>query len=110
PHEPVENKRMPFTLEELLPDDQRLRTAQLHEPVSHVLNVMHQHDYDQIPVVDTDGHTSLDQVVTFDCIVQAIQSFGTELEMLQVRDVARSVRAYYPDADLLATLADIQRD
>ena len=101
---------MPFTLEELLPDDQRLRTVQLHETVHYVLNVMHQHDYDQLPVVDADGKTSLDQVVSFDGIIQAVQSFNTKLEALQVRDVARSVRTYAADADLLATLDDIQRD
>jgi hypothetical protein len=28
---------MPFTLEELLPDDQRLRNVQLHEPVQSAL-------------------------------------------------------------------------
>jgi hypothetical protein len=101
---------MPFTLEELLPDDQVLRTVQLHESVQHVINVMHQHSYNQVPVVDTDGKTSLDQVVTFDAILQAAQSFNTKPELLQVRDVARTVRTYAPDADLLATLDDIQRD
>jgi CBS domain-containing protein len=101
---------MPFTLEDILPEDQTPRTVQLHELVPNVLNVMHQHDYGQLPVVDQDGKTSLDQVVTFDGVVQAIQSFGTHLELLQVRDVARRAKTYAADADLLATLDDIQRD
>jgi len=100
---------MPFTLEELLPDDQRLRTVQLHEAVPHAIGLMHQHDYDQLPVVDTDGKTSLEQVVTFDSILQAMRSFNTKPELLQVRDVSRPARVYAADADLLATLDDIQR-
>ena len=98
---------MPFTLEELLPNDQRLRTVQLHESVQHALSLMHQHRYDQVPVVDKDGK-SLRLAVTFESILQAIRSFNTSAELLQVRDVACSVRTYSADADLLATLNEIQ--
>jgi hypothetical protein len=100
---------MPFTLEELLPNDQRLRTVQLHESVQHALSLLHQHGYDQVPVVDKDGK-SRGLVVTFESILQAIQSFNTKTHLLQVRDVARSARTYPADADLLTTLDDIQRD
>lgn len=101
---------MPFTLEELLPDDQRIRTVQLHEAVHHVIGLMHQHGYDQLPVVDKDGKTCLGLVVTFDSILQAMRSFSTKSDQLQVRDVARTVRTYPADADLLSTLDDIQRE
>lgn len=101
---------MPFTLEELLAEDQRLRTVQLHDSVPHAIGLMHQHGYNQLPVVDNDGKTSLDQVVTFDSILQALRSFNTKPELLHVRDVARAVRPYPADADLLATLDEIQRD
>jgi CBS domain-containing protein len=101
---------MPFTLEELLSTDQRLRTVYLHDSVQQAINLMHQHSYDQLPVVDKDGKTSLKQVVTFDTILQAVRSFNTKPESLHVRDVARAVRTYAADADLLATLDDIQRE
>jgi CBS domain-containing protein len=101
---------MPFTLEELLPDDQRLRTVQMHDAVQQAINLMHQHGYSQLPVVDKNGQTSLEQVVTFDSILQAVRSFNTKPELLHVRDVARGVRVYPEDADLLATLDDIQRE
>src|SRR3954464_6524776 len=101
---------MPFTLEELLPEDQRLRTVFLHDTVQHAINLMHQHGYNQLPVVDNDGKTSLEQVVTFDSILQAVLSFSTKPGLMQVRDVARGVRTYAEDADLLTTLDDIQRD
>jgi CBS domain-containing protein len=101
---------MPFTLEELLPEDQRLRTVFLHDSVQQAINLMHQHSYNQLPVVDKDGKTSLEQVVTFDSILQAVRSFNTKAELMHVRDVARSVRTYPKDADLLATLDDIQRE
>lgn len=70
---------------------------------------MHQHGYNQLPVVDDDGKSSMEQVVTFDSILQAVRSFNTKPELLHVRDVARTVRTYPADADLLATLDDIQR-
>ena len=101
---------MPFTLEELLPNDQQLRTVQMHEPLTHAIDVMHQHGYSQLPVVEADGKTSRGQVVTFEGIVHTLQSFKTQPEMFQVKDVARRVRTYAPDADLLATLDDIQRE
>lgn len=101
---------MPFTLEELLPEDQRLRTVFLHDSVQQAISLMHQHGYSQVPVVDKDEKTSLDQVVTFDSILQAVRSFNTKPELMHVRDVARSVRTYSEDADLLATLDDIQRE
>ena len=42
---------MPFTLEELLPDDQQLRTVQMHEAVTHAIDLMHGHCYSQLPVM-----------------------------------------------------------
>jgi len=101
---------MPFTLEELLPNDQQLRMVQMHESATHAIDLMHRHGYSQLPVVESDGKTSRGHVVTFDGILQRVQSFNAQPDMLLVRDVARRVRTYAPDADLLATLDDIQRD
>jgi CBS domain-containing protein len=100
---------MTFTLEELLPDDQQLTTVKLHDSVQHALGLMHQHGYDQLPVVDMDGKLSLGLVVTFDSILQAVRSFETMPEQLQIRDVARTAPTYAADVDLLATLDLIQR-
>ena len=102
---------MPFTLalEDLLPDDQQLRTVQPHEPVTHAINIMHQHEYDQLPVIDADGRFA-GKVVRFDTILQAVQSLRAYPESLLVRDVAGSARSYPPDEDLLTMLDDIERD
>ena len=101
---------MPFTLEELLPDDQRLRTVQQHDTLAAALQLMRQHGYDQLPVVDKDGKTSLGRVVTFDSVLQALESFKAAPDLLRVRDAMASALAYQPDADLLETLDDIQRE
>lgn len=82
----------------------------MHEPLTHAIDLMHRHGYSQLPVVEGDGKISRGQVLTFDGILHCVQSFKTQPEMLQVKDVARRVRTYAPDADLLATLDDIQRD
>jgi hypothetical protein len=100
---------MAFTLDDLLPPDQQLRTIQLHEPVGFALNVMYQHGYGQLPVMGPSGEYQ-EQVITFDSVVRALQCFRTDTQSLLVRDAAQRVRSYPPDADLLATLDDIHRD
>lgn len=100
---------MAFRLEDLLPTDQQLRSVQPHEPIGCAINIMHQHGYDQLPVTGADGKFQ-GQVITFESILRAIQSFRTKVEALLVRDAAHRVRIYSPDADLLATLDDIHRD
>ncbi|HLJ25511.1 MAG TPA: DUF4268 domain-containing protein [Candidatus Angelobacter sp.] len=100
---------MAFTLEYLLPAGQQIRTVQPHEPIGSAINIMHQHGYGQLPVTGTDGEFQ-GRVITFESILQAIQSFRTEAESLLVRDTAQRVRSYPADADLLTTLDDIHRD
>jgi Domain of unknown function (DUF4268) len=100
---------MEFTLEDLLPSDQQIRSVRLHEPADVAIGLMYQHRFGQLPVLAENGEF-LNKVVTFESVLQAVQSFRTLTENLQVRDVARSVRSYPADADLLATLEDIHRD
>jgi CBS domain-containing protein len=100
---------MAFTLEDLLPADQQLRTVQPHEPVDWAINIMYQHGYSQLPVTGPNREFQ-GQVITFESVLWAIQSFRTEANALLVRDAARRVRSYAADADLLATLDDIHRD
>jgi CBS domain-containing protein len=100
---------MAFRLEDLLPTDQQLRSVQPHEPVGSAINIMQQHGYGQLPVIGTNKEFQ-GQVITFESILRAIQSFRTKVEALLVRDAAHRVRSYSPDADLLATLDDIHRD
>lgn len=100
---------MALTLEDLLPADQQLRTVQPHEPVDSAINIMYQHGYGQLPVTGANGEFQ-GQVITFESILRAIQSFRTEAGALLVRDAAQRVRSYAADADLLATLDDIYRD
>lgn len=100
---------MALTLEYLLPSDQQLRTVQFHESVSQAINLMYQHGYGQLPVVDPQGDFQ-GQVIKFESILQAIQSFRTGPEVLLVRDAALRVHSYQSDADLLETLDDIHRD
>jgi CBS domain-containing protein len=100
---------MAFTLEDLLPSDQQLRTVQPHEPVGRAMNIRYEHRYGQLPVTGPNSEFH-GQVITFESILRAIQSFRTEAETLLVRDAAQRVSSYPADADLLATLDDIHRD
>jgi CBS domain-containing protein len=100
---------MAFTLEDLLPGDQQLRTVQPHQPIGDAINIMHQHGYGQLPVTSATGEF-LNQVVTFESILRAMQCFRAEASSLLVRDGAQRARIYRSDADLLTTLDDIHRD
>jgi Domain of unknown function (DUF4268) len=100
---------MALTLEYLLPSDQQLRTVQFHESVNQAINIMCQHRYGQLPVVDPQGDFQ-GQAITFESILLAVQSFRTAPETLLVRDAAQRVHGYPADADLLETLDDIHRD
>jgi CBS domain-containing protein len=98
-----------FTLEDLLPADQQLRTVQPHEHVDWAINIMYQHGYSQLPVTAANGEFQ-GRVISFESVLRAIQCFRTEAGALLVRDAAQRVRSYAADADLLATLDDIYRD
>jgi CBS domain-containing protein len=100
---------MALTLEDLLPADQQLRTVQPHERVADAINIMHQHSYGQLPVIGLNGEFQ-GQVITFESVLWAMQSFRTAAGALLVRDAAQRARSYAADADLLATLDDIHRD
>jgi CBS domain-containing protein len=101
---------MAFTLEDLLPGDQQLRTVQPHQPIGDAINIMHQHGYGQLPVTTSTTGEFLNQVVTFESILRAMQCFRAEAGSLLVRDAAQRARIYRSDADLLTTLDDIHRD
>jgi len=100
---------MAFTLQDLLPADQQLRTVQPHELVDSAINIMYQHGYSQLPVIEPNREFQ-GQVITFESVLRAILCFRTEARVLLVRDAAKRVRTYAADADLLATLDDIHRD
>jgi CBS domain-containing protein len=100
---------MAFTLEDLLPSDQQLRTIYPHEPVSRAIDIMNEHGYSQLPVTDSNGEFQ-GEVVTFESILRAVEAFRVQLASFLVRDVSQNIRGYPRDADLLETLDDIQRD
>src|SRR2546426_7174686 len=76
---------MALTLEDLLPIDQQLRTVQPHERVASAIDIMYQHAYGQLPVTGANGEFQ-GQVITFESVLRAIQSFRTEAGALLVRD------------------------
>jgi len=100
---------MSFTLQDLLPSEQQLRTVQPNVPVIDAIDIMCQHGYSQLPVALSEAEYQ-GKVITFQSIVQAVQSFQAPLEMLSTRDATQEARTYLSDADLLATLDDIHRD
>lgn len=99
---------MALTLKDLLPIGQTPVSAMLHESLDLALERMRQHDYSQLPVVDSEKRCR-GEVVTFSGIVQAIVSLDTVVSSMSVKDVVSQAKVYQVDEDLLATLDDIQR-
>lgn len=99
---------MALTLKDLLPIGQTPVSAMLHESLETALERMRQHDYSQLPVVDSERRCR-GEVVTFSGIVQAIASLNTVIGSMSVKDAVSPAKVYQVDEDLLATLDDIQR-
>lgn len=99
---------MALTLKDLLPIGQTPVSAMLHESLETALERMRQHDYSQLPVVDSEKRCR-GEVVTFSGIVQATASLNTVLGAMSVKDAVSHAKVYQVDEDLLATLDDIQR-
>lgn len=99
---------MALTLKDLLPIGQTPVSAMLHESLDVALERMRQHDYSQLPVVDSDKRCR-GEVVTFSGIVQAVVSLNTVASSMTIKDAVSQAKVFQIDDDLLATLDDIQR-
>lgn len=99
---------MALTLKDLLPIGQTPVSAMLHESLDVALERMRQHDYSQLPVVDSEKRCR-GEVVTFSGIVQAVVSLNLVAGSMTVKDAVSQAKVFQIDDDLLATLDDIQR-
>lgn len=110
---------MNITLEDLLPADQQIRSIRLYESADSALNIMHEHRYGQLPVTG-ENEQFLDKVVTFESVLQAIQSFqafpATLLshpkspKLSQAKDASEVRRLLERVRDVRNTLAHFRRE
>lgn len=75
---------MPFSVEQLLTDRPKLVTVRLHDPLVTAIDLMNEHDYSQLPVVDAESKPL--GLVCSDTIVHALRHFQVAPTALRVSD------------------------
>lgn len=96
---------MPYSVEGLI-ENQSLLTIQENELVAVAIELMLEHDFSQLPVVDGEG--KLIGLITYQSIMQAARSFNVKLNELHVRDGWVKVRPFDIDSSLFDLLDEIQ--
>ena len=97
---------MPFTVNQLISEHQKLITVPRDTSVKAALELMIEHDFNQLPVVDADK--KLLGMVTGDSILRAMKNFGTTVDGLQVAHAIVAVDKHFLDDDLFELLDDLR--
>ncbi len=97
---------MPYLVEHLVENQGSLITVLKSDKVTSALEIMAEHDYSQLPVVDVEKH--IVGMVTYESIMRATSSFNTQLEKLLVRDAIVNAPTHYLDDDLFDLLDELK--
>ena len=100
---------MLFSLKDLLPDGQKPVAVQATDTIAHALELMAEHDFSQLPVVDLQNKAT-GTAVSEGSILEAIRFFNTNPDKLRVKDATVTVQKFRPGDDLLEALDDIQNE
>jgi hypothetical protein len=98
---------MPFLVQNLIAQRPAATTVRRNDPVSEALNLMVEHEFSQLPVVDLDNRPM--GMVTYEGILRGIRNFGARLEDLHVRDVMTSASLFNLEDDLFELLEHLKR-
>lgn len=93
---------MPFTVQQLIEDHQKIIKTKPDSPAKEALELMIQYDFSQLPVLD--DNNMLLGIVTSDSILRALNHFGVPLTDLRVSHAIAKVKQYSPDDDLFDLL------
>lgn len=96
---------MPYSVEQLI-ENQSLKTIREEELVTNAIELMIEHDFSQLPVVNQ--KEQLIGIVTYQSIMQAARSFDLKLTELHVRDAWVRVKPFDIDSSLFDLLDEIQ--
>lgn len=98
---------MPFTVQQLIEGRQEPVTVSPQDTVKKALELMIEHDFSQLPVVDESRKPI--GIVTSDSILRALNNFGLPLAGLRVSHAMVKIhRKYSPDEDLFDLLDDLK--
>jgi len=97
---------MPYSVEQIIQYPANLTCVQIDDAIMQALDLMIEHNYSQLPVLDTDG--CLLGMVTYESIMRATRSFNVKLESLSVRDAMVKAPHHFQDDDLFDLLDDLK--
>ncbi len=97
---------MPFNVQQLIESHQEPMTVTPQVTAQKVLALMIEHDYSQLPVVDSNNKPL--GIVTSDSILRALNNFNIPLTDLHVSHAIVKVDQYSSDEDLFDLLDDLK--
>ncbi len=97
---------MPYSVEQITPNSTNLTCVEIDDAIMKALDLMIEHNYSQLPVLDEDG--CLLGMVTYESIMRATRSFNVKLESLSVRDAMIKAPHHFQDDDLFDLLDDLK--
>ena len=95
---------MPFTVKQLIGDNQNPVTVYDTDPVTKAQELMVKNKFSQLPVIDKQGKVL--GLITSDSILRALNIFGTSAASLRVADAMEKVKKPYREDDDLSSLLD----
>lgn len=97
---------MPYFVERLIEKQGSVITVQKADLLTIALDLMIEHNFSQLPVVDENG--TLLGMATYESVLRAARSFNTRLDELFVRDAMVNVPFHYREDDLFDLLDDLK--
>ncbi|MBX7132748.1 MAG: CBS domain-containing protein [Fimbriimonadaceae bacterium] len=99
---------MPYPIKNIIEGNSKPLTTSIEESAATALELMVEHDYSQLPVVDQAG--VLVGMVSSESILRSVRAFKQLPEHLRVQDCYKKVSAYLEDAELFDVLTGLEDD
>ncbi len=97
---------MPYPIRNLIDGQSKLTVVRPDDKVQNALDLMIEHDYSQLPVVDNEYKPL--GIITNESILKALNNFDLTLDELVVNDAIDKVYSYRPEDDLFDLLNNLQ--
>ncbi|MBN2119134.1 MAG: CBS domain-containing protein [Anaerolineales bacterium] len=97
---------MPYFVERLMENQGSAVVVQKADTVAAALDLMIEHDFSQLPVVDE--NRTLLGMITYESILRAARSFNAKLDELFVRDAMMPAPFHYREDDLFDLLDELK--
>ena len=97
---------MPFIIQHLIPEPQTLVTVTEYDSAQNALSLMVEHDFSQLPVVDT--NRKYIGMITSDSILEVVSNLRVTPEKIKVSLAIKRIKPYRMEDDLSDLLKSLQ--